>query len=89
MSDREKLLDLIKNFLEQKLPLEIFSNSFTILFSREINLDILTEQEFTLLSTLEEIVSFFFPHAEERVFHSVSKEDVQRHAAEALAVLSE
>lgn len=89
MSDREKLLDLIKNFLEQKLPLEIFSNSFTILFSREIDIDILTEQEFTLLSTLEEIVSFFSPHTEEQALHSVSKEDVQKYATEALALLSQ
>lgn len=90
MSDREKVLDLIKNYIEEKITTEMFSNNFTILFSREIDYDTLSEKEYTLLSALQEMASLFSPCDDYSDLYPYRKEsDVQARAKEALVLLSQ
>lgn len=90
MSDREKIVDLIKNYIDEKITTDIFANHFTILFSREIDYSILSDQEYTILTSLQDIASLFSPCADGLQLQAYrSESDVQKQAHEAFMLLSE
>lgn len=89
MTDLEKVLYYIQEFLNNKIDVDTFCDKFTVFFAQEADYDTLTKKEYQILKDLEDTTSRYSPFEEEfSLYPYKGEEEVRKKVQQVLDALN-